>query len=99
MLVNAALGTVMLTMDDGSLVTLPYEPLSEAEMLLQARYHLFLRSHEYRRELVCCRCKTSMVSDNQANEGDQTWEILSRCQCRAIYGTIPLHRIASTLTS
>ena len=79
--------------------TLTYEPLSEADMVVQARYHLFLRAHDYRRELVCRECREPMTSDTQTNEDDQSWEVMTRCSCRAIYGKIGLRRLSSILTT
>lgn len=89
--------TITLLTPEGVLQTLPRDPLTEAEMLLQARYHLWLRKHEYRRTLVCRRCRQEMTSDTQMNEDNQTWAMLSHCQCRAIYGTIAWRTIRSRM--
>lgn len=84
---------------DGVLHLVPYEPLTDADMLLQARYHLWARKHEYRRSLICRRCKTPMETDTKASEEAQTWELLTVCSCRAIYGKIPLSAVASAMTT
>lgn len=92
-------GTVILADKDGLLVTLPFESLSDAETLLQARYHLFLQRLEYRREFYCRRCQQRMESENHANSEDQSWEILTYCGCRALHGKIPLSMVSSALTT
>lgn len=93
MLVNVNAGTVSLFSDDGLLVSLPFEPLDEKAMLLQAQYHLFLRHHRYRRELVCRRCRETMIADNGVHDEDQAWEVLARCACRAMYGKVAMSHV------
>lgn len=93
MLVNVDTGTVSLFTPDGLLVTLPYEPLDERAMVVQAQYHLFLRHHQLRRELICKHCKTKMEAENTVNEEEQAWEMLARCECRALYGKVTMARV------
>lgn len=96
MLINVDAGTVSLFNDEGLMLTLPYEPLDEKAMTLQAQYHLFLRHHEYRRELVCRRCKTKMEADTNVDDEQQAWELMARCECRAIYGKVAMARVPLT---
>lgn len=93
MLVNVDAGTVSLFSPDGELLTLPYEALDERAMSLQAQYHLFLRHHRYRRELVCRRCRSKMDADTSIDEELQTWAMLARCACRALHGVIEIARV------
>lgn len=98
MLIDVATGTVVLQDGEGMFRTLPYEPLSEKDMVIQAKYHLFIRRNDYRRDLVCRECRQPMTSDTQKNEDDDTWEFLSHCSCRAIYGSIDLRRLSAMTT-
>lgn len=93
MLVNVDAGTVTLFNPEGVMLTLPYEPLDEKAMMLQAQYHLFLRHHDYRRELVCRRCKKAMAADTNVNHEEQAWEMMAHCECRALYGKVPMSRV------
>lgn len=77
--------------------TVPFEPLGDKDMLLQARYHLWTRKNDYRRSFVCRRCKEPMETDTQANEEEGTWEMLTACACRALYGKIPLSTLQSLM--
>ena len=95
--VNNGFATIMAP--DGIIYTVPYEPLSDQEMLLQARYHLWLRGNAYRRTVTCKRCKSVMEADTQANNEEQSWELLMVCQCRAIYGKTSLNAVHSAMLS
>lgn len=93
MLVNVDAGTVSLFNEEGLMLTLPYEPLDDKAMTLQALYHLFLRHHDYRRELVCRRCKMPMIADTNVDHEAQAWELMARCECRAMYGKVPMRSV------
>lgn len=99
MLVVTSNGQATICSPDGVLHTVPYEPLSDADMLLQARYHLWARTNEYRRELVCRRCKEKLETDTAVDEKEKAWQFLTVCSCRALYGTIPLSTVASAIAS
>jgi hypothetical protein len=102
MLTITSNGQASIVTDDGVLHQVAYEPLDERAMILQAKYHLWIRKHDYRRQFVCMRCKEAMESQTTANEEEGTWELLTVCACRALYGTIPLstlHSLIATLDS
>jgi hypothetical protein len=94
MLVTTAADTATILASDGTLHTVPYEALTYADMQLQARYHKFVRGKQYRRELVCRRCKEDMMVESDINEEERTWMLLMVCRCRALYGKIPLRDLA-----
>jgi hypothetical protein len=96
-LVSVAGESLTVMSSDNALHTLPFEPLTDKDMILQARYHLWTRAHEYRRMFVCRRCKEPMETETQANDEDQTWELLTVCSCRALYGKIPLSALQSLM--
>lgn len=98
---NVDQGTITVQDAEGRETVLRAEPLSEADMVVQAMYHLFLKQDGYRRELVCRECRAPMVDApyTQVNEATDTWEMMARCACRAIYGTIALRRLHSILAT
>lgn len=91
------IATIMLA--DGVMHSVPYTALGRADMLLQAKYHHWAREHEYRRALVCRRCKEDFDVESNVNEEDQAWELLMVCTCRAMYGKVSLSDIASAMTN
>lgn len=102
MLVSTSNGIATVVTPSGEMHSIPFEPLSERDMFLQARYHLWQRANDYRREFVCGRCREAMETDTQANEDTQTWELLTVCSCRALYGMIALkdlHSLIGTFNS
>lgn len=86
-------------MQDGELHQVPYTALGKADMLLQAEYHKWVRSQDYRRELVCRLCKEPMEVESGLNDLEGSWELLMVCRCRALYGKISLSDIASRTTN
>lgn len=95
MLVRVSNGQATIQAPDGVIHQVPYEPLDEAAMVLQARYHQFIRAHAWRRKLHCARCQQEMEPDQWLNETDDSWEVLMVCQCRAIYGKLALSKLPS----
>jgi hypothetical protein len=93
MIVRVADNIATITTPDGALHRVPFEAIDEPGMILQARYHQFLRGHQWRRKLRCARCNEDMEPEQALNDEDQTWELLMVCRCRAIYGKIPLSKL------
>jgi hypothetical protein len=93
MLVTVTNGQASIMTSDGVLHQVECELLTDADMVLQARYHQWARSQEYRRSLVCRRCKEAMETETDWNREEDTWEILTVCSCRAMYGKLPCSRL------
>lgn len=92
-------GNAIIIGPDGVIHNVPYEPLSDADMVLQARYHQWLHRQDYRRTLICQRCKEPMEADTALNEEQGTWELLTVCSCRALYGKVALSKLPSPTES
>lgn len=92
-------GKATIVMADGELHTVPYTALNRGDMLLQAKYHHWIREQEYRRELVCRLCKEPMDVESAVNEEERSWALLMVCHCRAFYGSVSLSDIASAMTN
>lgn len=99
MLVKTDGGTASIMMADGQLHQVPYTALGKADMLLQAEYHKWIRSQDYRRELVCRLCREPMDVESDLKDLEGSWELLMVCRCRALYGKISLSDIASRTTN
>lgn len=99
MIVRVSDGTATITGPDNVMHQVPYEPLDERAMMLQARYHQFIRGHRWRRKLACNHCKETLEPDQWLNEEDGTWELLMVCACRALYGKLLLSKLPLPPTS
>lgn len=93
MLVRTADGKATIHAPDGTIHRLLYEPLDEAAMILQARYHQFIRGKHWRRAFRCHRCGEHLEPDQWLDEEGGTWELLMVCSCRAIYGKLELSKL------
>lgn len=98
MLVTTAKNQLTMLTEDNVLHTVPYTELNRHDLILQARYHRWIREQEYRRELVCRLCKEDMDVQSDLDEQEGVWQILMVCSCRAFYGKIALSDLASAMS-